>query len=84
MYFTAAAAEHLKCSCKATSALTDTKTAAVPTVRSAIPVTFTVRTGSINSACMRSVRIRICEGLRLRGLSLLDLLTKKLRRIHYE
>ena len=34
-----------------------TKTAAVPTVRIAIPVTFTVRIGSTSSVCTRNVRM---------------------------
>ena len=32
-------------------------TAGVPTVRIAIPVTFTVRIGSISSVCTRNVRM---------------------------
>ena len=56
MYFTNGS-EHLKCSCTANPALTDTKMAAVPTVRIAIPVTFTVRIGSTSSVCTRNVRM---------------------------
>ena len=58
MYFLrTAAAVRLKCSCGESPALTATKTAAVPTVRIAILVTFTVRIGSTSSVCTRNVRM---------------------------
>ena len=51
MYFTNGSSRAFECSCGESSALTATKTAAVPTVRIAIPVTFTVRIGSTSSVC---------------------------------
>ena len=53
MYFTNGS----KCLCGESPALTATKTAAVPTVKIAIPVTFTVRIGSTSSVCTRNVRM---------------------------
>ena len=57
MYFTDGSSRAFEMLMRGSPALTATKTAAVPTVWIAIPVTFTARTGSINSACMRSVRM---------------------------
>ena len=57
MYFTNGSSLRLKCSCGESPALTAMKTAAVPTVRIAIPVTFTVRIGSTSSVCTRNVRM---------------------------
>ena len=57
MYFTNGSSRAFECSCRESPALTATKTAAVPTVRIAIPVTFTVRIGSTSSACTRNVRM---------------------------
>ena len=57
MYFTNGSSRAFECSCGESPALTATKTAAVPTVKIAIPVTFTVRIGSTSSVCTRNVRM---------------------------
>ncbi len=58
MYFTNGSSRAFEMLMRGRSpALTATKTAAVPTVRIAIPVTFTVRIGSTSSVCTRNVRM---------------------------
>ena len=57
MYFTNGSSRAFEMLMRGSPALTATKTAAVPTVRIAIPVTFTVRIGSTSSVCTRNVRM---------------------------
>ena len=51
MHFTDGSSRAFEMLMRGSPALTDTKTAAVPTVRIAIPVTFTASTGSITFYC---------------------------------
>ena len=57
MYFTNGSSRAFENARGESPALTATKTAAVPTVKIAIPVTFTVRIGSTSSVCTRNVRM---------------------------
>ncbi len=57
MYFTNGSSRAFEMLMRESRALTAMKTAAVPTVKIAIPVTSTVRIGSTSSVCTRNVRM---------------------------